>query len=210
MEHYTTYTNLDTETPIDKKAYKQFVEGIKKKGYTMDEIKNWTYAGGFWGLGKNCVPSIHRCEDFRLRKKWYDVMGDDIEIPDDEIIEECVCKVHIKWAHIIVNDPEADNPEALIIGSECVRCYSNGGDGLKTFKKCSGCNIRHRNKGDKCTECKKLRVCKRHTCKNFIDKGKRTMCNYCRMSYKNQHIYRSCSHSVFGKLNIDDFLKTLP
>ena len=167
-------------TTENRTPYYCFRKAVRERGYTMEQIKNWTYAGGFWGLGQHACAEINSPEDSRLRRKWVEVMGDDIEIPDDEIIEECICEVHIKWAHIIVDDPQAVNPEVLIIGSECVKCYSNDGDGLKTYKHCSECNEKHRNKDDKCSECKKKRPCERDNCSNTISKGKRQFCDSCR------------------------------
>jgi len=172
----------------ERAPYYCFRQAVKDRGYTMEQIKTWTYAGGFWGLGRHACPEINSHEDTRLRRKWVEVMGDDIDIPDDEIVEQCICDVHIKWAHIIVDDPQAENPEVLIIGSECVKCYSNDGDGLKTYKRCDSCNEKHRNKGNICTTCKKTRWCERNNCANTISKGKRQYCDSCRKEKNREKI----------------------
>jgi hypothetical protein len=164
----------------EKGPYHCFVKAVKDRGYTMEEIKTWTYAGGFWGSGRHARPEINCYEDARLRRKWVEVMGDDIDIPDDEIVEKCICGVDIMWAHIIVDNPKAEAPEVLIIGSECVKCYSNNGDGLKTYKRCELCNEKHRNKGNLCKKCKNTRWCERNHCANKISKGKRQYCDSCR------------------------------
>ena len=186
----------------EKEAYYCFREAVKDRGYTMDEIKTWTYAGGFWGLGRHACPEINNDEDDRLRRKWVDVMGKENVIPDDERIEDCICGVHIKWAHIIVDDPQAEAPEYLIIGSECVNSYSNDGDGLKTYKRCELCNEKHRNKGDRCKKCKKIRWCERNNCPNQISKGKRQYCDSCRLK-KNKLTY--ITTDIFNLNNKNDW-----
>tara|TARA_R110001599_G_scaffold112217_1_gene276913 strand:- start:22 stop:606 length:585 start_codon:yes stop_codon:yes gene_type:complete len=182
---------------INKAPYYCFIKGVKDRGYTMEQVKNWTYAGGFWGLGRRACPEINLEEDSRLRSKWDEVMGTHMQIPDDNIIQDCICDVHIKWAHLIVDDPDAEEPHCLIIGSECVRCYSNSGDGLKTYKKCTSCNAKHRNKKDLCKECKNIRVCKYKHCLNHIDKGKRDYCGVCRIKVNKQNKYNKPSWTSY-------------
>lgn len=184
METYNEMFNLQT----DKKAYKKFVEAVQAAGYTMEEIKKWSYAGGFH---RDLVDTgVNLAEDSRLRAIWRLVMGPDAQIPDDQPSKECICGEKIDWNHIIVDNPEAEEPEFLIIGSVCVTCYSNGGNGLKVIRNCELCNAEHRNrKTDRCNSCKNIRFCERGGCSNQMPKGKRGI--YCKKSCEYPDVFCS-------------------
>jgi len=136
---------MNSQKESDLKTYKAFRKGIIKLGYNIEEVETWHYAGGFCA-GDISSNESRKIEDFRLRKLWEYVMGNNIDIPDEDPQSFCPCETEIVYNHIIVNDPNGEEPEYIIIGSECAKRFSNNNDGLKGKRKCIKCGEFHRNK----------------------------------------------------------------
>lgn len=162
-----------SEVDLYKKFYDELWKDYKLK---KEDIIGWTYAGYFprdnWE-----ASDLKDGEDFHSKKilgerHWKAIMGD-LEMPKELQSELCVCKVRILWNHIIVDDPKKDNPECLILGSECIDKFC----GISRNRKCSICDIKINNSlSGKCASCRNKRFCEK--CNEVLPKGRRgTFCS---------------------------------
>lgn len=181
---YLTERQEWIHTPdCDKELYQRFVNKLwdkhKKK---LEDIKNWTFAGYFaYGVTK---ATIDQWTDERLASHgskvmlglriWKRVMGEEFEMPVDQGEPKCVCDVDIQWNYIIVDDPKAEEPEMLILGSECIKGFFN----IDTDSKCSLCGDKINNSvSGKCKKCRNRRFCPKKECGKELPKYRRG--DYC-------------------------------
>lgn len=159
---------------------------IKKYGLKLDDIKHYTHAGWF----PNDIPEMTQWARDRLNnhtnkvnqgvRVWKRVMGNDVEMPYDLREYQCVCGVKIIWNHILVDDPKAEEPEILIIGSECIGGFCN----ISMNSKCILCGDKINNSvSGKCKKCRNRRFCKLESCGKELPKYRRG--DYCRDKCEN-------------------------
>jgi len=174
--------------------YKQFYHQLWEK-YKLKkaDIIKWTYAGFFDGDAHKMTDDANksRSHEYRLqvergRRLWIDVMGK-TPMPYELAVDECVCKVEIRWNHILIEDPKADEIEIIIIGSECIERFIK----ISMKRKCSVCkeDMKRNIKSGICKTCSDLqkKKCKTDGCQNERVKRKKS-CHYC----LNPRVYCPC------------------
>jgi len=161
-----------------KMCYKRFWDNLLLKyNIKEEELITWTYAGWFSNDIESATDAAHI---YNGKRRWRDEMGD-LELPYHLKESHCVCEVEIIWNHILVDDPYADEPQIIIIGSECIDKFLK----IDRRRKCSNCGVScsSRKEVALCPPClkeSKRRKCVR--CNRNMPKGKRGIycCNYCK------------------------------
>ena len=203
----------EEESDEDKVLYGRFIHKLwTKYGYTLKDIEGWTHAGWFiYGITKETMDqwteeklANHGSKVALGLRKWKNVMGNDVDMPYELGEPKCVCDVDICWNHIIVDDPKAEEPEMLILGSECIKGFFN----IDTDCKCSRCGAKINNSvSGLCKDCKKLRFCVRESCGKQLVKYKRG--DFCNDRCEFPHWYcptKGCGNK--RKIYKDEFMPT--
>jgi hypothetical protein len=185
---------MKSEKEID--LYQRFYNKLEKN-YKLSkaDIINWTYAGYFNADSVNMTDYANnsRSHEYKLEvdrgvRLWEAVMGK-IPMPYEQAEKECVCGVKIIWNHILVEDPEAEETEIIIIGSECIDNFLK----ISRKRKCKFCEVEIRNiKSGMCSECKQIQKikCEKSGCDNKRVKRKK-YCNHC----LNPNVYCPCGEN---------------
>ena len=186
----------------DNKNYAKFLNGINSLGLDVYELnKNWIYAGGF---ANTTNTDQQKVKDNALRLEWKNCMGD-VEIPDDEPEDTCCCNTDIIYNYILLNKKlydEKDEIEYIILGSECIKNFTE--IKLIVYKTCEkkGCFEKHKNR--KSNYCNIHRLDKKRCCDMCnieIPKGKKRILglycsNFCKEEKNNKEIYFVINNSI--------------
>ena len=149
---------MESEKEID--LYLRFYNQLwDKYQLRKADIINWTYAGYFNADSYNMTEEANNNLSHEIKldinrgyRLWEDIMGD-TPMPYDQVEKECVCGVKIIWNHILVKDPEAEETEIIIIGSECIDNFLH----ISRKRKCQVCEKEIRNiKSGICSDCKQI------------------------------------------------------
>jgi hypothetical protein len=134
------------------KLHQSFLAGLEERGITLEEFKEYKYAGGNKGSHYN-----------------YYLMNGLLD-SEPETSNVCVCSHRIIENCYLVNDIK----DVLIIGNCCIKRFvpeENQG------RRCEKCNEKHQNRKDNyCHSCRDL--CKNEGCSN-TKKGKYNQCSEC-------------------------------
>jgi len=131
--------------------YKKFVQGLKDYGLTLDDMKDYVYAGGDTGRHYDYFNDFFKKELKRKPKGWC-----------FDYEDKCICGHDIKEncyiAHKITK-------ECLVLGNCCIKKYLPKDNRGKT---CEKCNKPHKNRiVNRCNNCR-YGICDR--CDKIIDK----------------------------------------
>jgi len=159
-------------TDIDTELSKRFKRGLKAKyDMNLEELINWKFVGFFSNMNKD---DIENTIDFHSKKEtgqniWNSYFPD-IEIPTHLAEDKCVCDTKIFWNYILVEDEKAEEPNIIIIGSECIKHFEI--DKISKKLKCKRCDNKVNNSDSGlCGDCRKKRFCP--TCDKVLPKGKK-------------------------------------